>query len=74
MFVYDYYESNARLNIFNEVVLIQKLFEAHVSFPIPTLMSAQVLIPRATERPAPGRFLTPFPRGLEDGLEGGFEA
>ena len=43
----------------------------HVSFPAPTLKLVQVLIPRATERPAPGRFLTPFPRGLEDGLEGG---
>ena len=43
MFVYDYYESNARLNIFNEVLLVQKLFEAHVSFP---LLSERYLSPR----------------------------
>ena len=47
---------------------VTKVFwiRAHVSFPAPTLELVQVLIPRATERPAPGQFLTPFPRGLED--------
>ena len=43
MFVYDYYDSNARLNIFNEVLLVQNLFEAHVSFP---LLSERYLSPR----------------------------
>ena len=43
MFVYEYYESDARLNIFNEVLLIQRPFEAHVSFP---LLSERYLSPR----------------------------